>query len=106
MNAYTTTGQARIQPRDIAAVQRAHRYMIGASLAALEQQRGWQAEAEVDWLLRQSNVEPDASTSRVSTLRQTIGAALIRAGCWLGGIPQTGASSETGPATGAIGTAG
>jgi hypothetical protein len=105
MNAYTTTGQARIQPRDIAAVQRAHRYMIGASLAALEQQRGWQAEAEVDWLLRQGSVEPDASTARVSTLRQTIGAALIRAGCWLADIPRSGVSSATGPAAGTIGTA-
>jgi hypothetical protein len=106
MNAYTTTGQARIQPRDITTVQRAHRYMIGASLAALEQQRGWQAEAEVDWLLRQTSVEPEASTSRVSTLRQTIGAALIRAGCWLAGTPRSGGSSATGPAAGTIGTAG
>jgi hypothetical protein len=106
MNAYTTRGQARIQPRDIASVQRAHRYMIGASLAALEQQRGWQAEAEVDRLLKQNSVEPDVSASRVSTLRQTIGAALIRAGCYLAGIPRSGFSSETGPAPGTIGTAG
>ena len=105
MNAHTTTGQARTQPRDIATVQRAHRYMIGASLAALEQQRGWQVEAEVNWLLRQSSVESDASTSHVSTPRQTIGAALIRAGCCLAGIPQSGVSPQTGPVVGALGTA-
>jgi hypothetical protein len=104
MKAYTR-GQARIQPRDIAAIQRSHRYMIGASLAALEQQRGWQAEAEVERLLKQSSVEPVASASRVSTLRQTIGAALIRAGCCLAGIPQSGVSPQTGPVVGTLGTA-
>jgi hypothetical protein len=106
MNAYTTRGQARIQPRDLATLQRAHRYMIGASLAALEQQRGWQAEAEVDRLLKQSSVEPDASASRVSTLRQTIGAALIRAGCYLAGIPRSGVSPDKRPAASTLGTTG
>jgi Xaa-Pro aminopeptidase len=56
MNAYTTRSQARILPRDIAALHRADQYMIGASLAALERQREWQAEAEVDWLLKQHGV--------------------------------------------------
>ena len=106
MNAYTTRGQARIQPRDIAAVHGAHRYMIGASLAALEQQRGWQAETEVDRLLRQTSVEPAASASRVSTLRQTIGAALIRAGCYLAGVPRSGVLPETGSTAGTLGTTG
>jgi hypothetical protein len=34
MNAYTTMGQARMQPCDLAAVHRANRFMIGASLVA------------------------------------------------------------------------
>ena len=55
MNAYTTTGRARIQPRDFAALQRANG-LAGASLAALERQRGCQADAEVAWLLKQNGV--------------------------------------------------
>jgi hypothetical protein len=46
MNAYTTTGQARIQQRDIEAVLLANRFMAGAALARLEWQRGCQAEAD------------------------------------------------------------
>ena len=34
MNAYTTRGQARIHPINIAAAPRANRFMVGASLAA------------------------------------------------------------------------
>jgi hypothetical protein len=34
MNAYTTRGQARIHPTNIAAAPRANRFMIGVSLAA------------------------------------------------------------------------
>ena len=105
MNAYTTRGQARIQSRDIAAIQRSHRYMIGASLAALERQRGWQAEAEVDWLLRQTRVEPDASASRVSLLRQTMGAVLVRAGERLASVPDSGDAPEPAPVAGTLGTA-
>ena len=60
MNAYTTTGQARIQPRDFAALQRANG-LAGASLAALERQRGCQADAEVAWLLKQNGVASQAS---------------------------------------------
>jgi hypothetical protein len=106
MNAYTTMGQARIQPRDIAAVQRAHRYMIGASLAALEQQRGWQAEAEVDWLLKQHGVMPQPSTWRVATLRQTIGAMLIRAGERFANVPRSGVSVDMPAAADTLTTAG
>ena len=49
MNAYNTTGQARIQSHDIATILRTSTgsHMAAASLAALERQRGWQAESEV-----------------------------------------------------------
>ena len=100
MNTYTTRSQARILPRDIAALHRADQYMIGASLAALERQREWQAEAEVDWLLKQHGVTVHARTSRVSIVRQTIGAAMIRAGARLAGVPEGGVSPETAPVTG------
>ena len=77
MNAYTTRGQARIQPRDFSAVLRANG-LAGASLAGLERQRECQAEAEVSWLLKQNGVTRKARASRVALLRQTIGGALIR----------------------------
>ena len=101
MNAYTTTGQARIQPGDIAAVHRANRFMVGASLAALERQRGWQAEAEVAWLLKQHGVTPHTRTGCVSLLRQRIGAALVRAGDRLltGGLLMEIASTQRGDRT-------
>jgi hypothetical protein len=91
MNAYTTTGQARIQPRDFAAVLRANR-LAGASLAAFERQRGCQAEVEVEWLLKHNGVMPQRSASRVALLRQTIGAALIRAA---GSVPGHGHLATT-----------
>jgi hypothetical protein len=49
MNAYNTTGQARIQSHDIATILRTSTgsHMAASSLAALERQRGWQAESEV-----------------------------------------------------------
>jgi hypothetical protein len=97
MNAYTTTGQARIQPRDMS-VLRANG-LAGASLAALEQQRGWQAESGVEWQLTQNGIEPHANTSFISALRQTVGAALIRAGECLVGIPRSAVSPEMTPAT-------
>lgn len=105
MNAYTTMGQARIQPRDLEAVLRANRYLVGASLAAFERQRGWQAEAEVAWLLQQSGDKPRASTSLVAQLRQTIGAALVRAGERLAGVPRRGVSPDPVPAAGTLGMA-
>ena len=79
MNAYTTRSQARIQPCDIVAVLRVNRPTAGAALATFERQRGYQLEAEVEWLLKQHGVTPQRSASRVALLRQTIGAALIRA---------------------------
>jgi hypothetical protein len=103
MNAYTRS-QARILPRDIAALYRADQYMIGASLAALERHREWQAEAEVDWLLKQYGVTPQPRASRVSMLRQTIGAAMIRAGARLRGVPEGGVSPETAQVVRRLGT--
>jgi aryl-alcohol dehydrogenase-like predicted oxidoreductase len=105
MNAYTTSGQARIQPRDFWAVLRANQ-LTGAALAGLERQHGCQAEAEVSWLLQQNGVTPKASASRVALLRQAIGAALIRVGERLSGVPGRGISPESVPAVGPFGTAG
>jgi len=107
MNAYTTTGQARIKQRDLATILRTGTgsYMAALSLAALERERGWQADAEVDWLLRQTRVEPDASASRVSLLRQTMGAVLVRAGERLASVPDSGDAPEPAPVAGTLGTA-
>jgi|SRR5918994_3164831 hypothetical protein len=105
MNAYTTRGEARIQPRDVSTALRAHGLTLGASLAALERQRGWQAEAEVERLLKQYGVKPSASTSLFSLVRQTIGAALVRVGERLAGSPRSDTSVESIPATGTLGTA-
>ena len=105
MNAYTTVGQARIQSRDIEAVLRANRYLAGASLAAFERQRGWQAESEVEWQLEQTRAKTEARVRSVAILRQTIGAMLVRAGERLAGVPGSGVSPETSPATGTLGMA-
>jgi hypothetical protein len=104
MNAYTTTGRARIQQRDVEAVLRANRFMAGAALAAFERQRGCQAEVEVEWLLKHNGVTPQASASRVALLQQTIGAVLIRAGDRLAGIARSGVSPDL--ASAAAGTHG
>jgi hypothetical protein len=104
MNAYSTRGEARIQPRDVSAVMRAYP-LVGASLAALEWQRGCQAEAEMDWLLKQNGVTPRVAASRVALLRQAIGAALVRAGERLTGSPRSDASVESLPAVGTLSTA-
>jgi hypothetical protein len=79
MNAYTTSGQARIQPRDFAAVLRANG-LAGASLAGLERQRECQAAAELDRWLKQHLATPHAGLPRVALLRQTICAALVHVG--------------------------
>jgi hypothetical protein len=108
MNAYTTTGQARIQSHDLAAILRTSTgsYMAAVSLASLERQRGWQKESEVEWQLTQNGIEPHADTSFVSALRQTVGAALIRAGEHLAGVPRRAVSPEMTPATSKLGEAG
>ena len=102
MNAYTTMGQARIQPRDVSALLRANG-LAGASLTRLEWQRGCQAEVEVEWLLKHNGVTPQASAARVALLRQTIGAALVRAGERLAGVPRGRGALETTPAPGTLG---
>ena len=48
MNAYTTRGQAQIQQRDIDAVLFTDASLAAVSLAALERQRGYQADARGD----------------------------------------------------------
>jgi hypothetical protein len=105
MNAYTTMGQTRIQPRDFAAVLRANG-LASASLAGLEWQRGCQATAEVEWRLKPTGVRPQARISRLSLLRQAIGAALVRTGERLAGVPRSGVAPETDPAAGTLGMAG
>jgi hypothetical protein len=97
MNAYTTTSHARVQQRDIEAVLRANRFMAGAALSAFERQRGCQAEAEIDWLMKQHGITPQAHTPFVSLLRQRIGTALVRAGERLASVPGSGISLETTP---------
>jgi hypothetical protein len=105
MNAYTTRGEARIQQRDIDAALRADAYLAGASLAALERQRGGQAEAEMERMLKQYGVTASSSPSLVSLVRQSIGAALVRVGEYLAGTPRSAASVESTPAAGTLGTA-
>jgi len=105
MNAYTTRGQARIQHRDIAALLQPEGILAAAQLAALEGQRGYQADVEVERLLKQNGVAPRATATRVSILRQTIGAALVRTGERLAGAPRSGVSRETAPVVGTVGTA-
>jgi hypothetical protein len=104
MNTYNPEGPGRIQERDMAAVPRTYALTPAASFVALEWQRGCQAEAEVDWLLKQNGVTAQAGASFVSRLRQTIGAALVRAGDRLAGIPHSGVSPEL--ASAAAGTHG
>jgi len=81
-------------------------YLAGATLAALERQRGWQVDAEVAWLLKQHGITPAATASRISLLRQTIGTALVCAGERLTGVSRSGLLPETRPAVGTLGTAG
>ena len=106
MNPYTTMGQARIRQRDIDLNQRTNSYLAGAALAALERQRGWQADGEVEWLLKQNGITPHASAPLVSMLRQAIGAALIRSGERLVGTSANRVLPEMVPAAGALGTVG
>jgi hypothetical protein len=77
----------------------------GFSLAALEKQRGWQAEAEVERLLKQHGVRSSGSTSLISLLRETIGAALVSAGKRLAGSPRRDGSAEAILEAGTLGTA-
>jgi hypothetical protein len=105
MNAYTTRGEARIQPHDFSAALRVQGLGPGASLAALERQRGWQAEAEMERMLKQYGVTASSSPSLVSLVRQSIGAALVRVGEYLAGSPRSTTPVESSPAAGTLGTA-
>jgi hypothetical protein len=104
MNTSAPTSQARIQSRASAAVRPTHRFLVGASLAALEQ-RGWHAEAEMDRLLKQNGITLQGSASRVALLRQTMGAAMVRVGECLAGDPRRRVSPEPTAAAATLGTA-
>jgi hypothetical protein len=105
MNPYTTMGQARIQQRDIDGVLREDGFLAATQLAALERRHGYQAEAEMNWLLKHHRVTPPAASTRVAVFRQTIGAALMRAGECLAGGPRRGVSREKAPVAGKLGAA-
>lgn len=98
MNAYTARGQARTNSRDMATGVQANRHLAGTALTMFERQRGYQAEAEVAWLLKDNGVTPQAGASFLSLLRQTIGAALVRARDRVASVPRSGVSLETAPA--------
>jgi hypothetical protein len=102
MNAYTTMGQSRIQQHDISNVLHTHGYRAGDFLAGLERRRDWQAEAEVNWLLKQHGVTRKSAALLVSALRQTIGMALVRVGQGLVDAPHLGTATEA-AAAGALG---
>ncbi len=105
MNPYATRGQTRIQQHDIDGLVRTYGFLTAASLAELERQRGWQAEAEVAWVLKQHGVRPSAAPL-AARLRQALGAALIRAGEWLADTPRGSVGPDTAPAAGALGPVG
>jgi hypothetical protein len=104
MNPYTTMTSARIRPRDVANAVGADPFIAAVSLAALERTRGWQAEAEMEWLLKQHGVRPGSAASRIALLRQTVGAVLVRAGESLTSVPQRGGSPGTAPVASVRGT--
>ena len=74
MNPYTTMTRARIQPRDMARALLTDPFTAATSLAMLERQRGFQAEAEVAWLLKQHGVPPASAAAWIAMVRRTIGA--------------------------------
>jgi hypothetical protein len=106
MNPYTARGQAKIRQRDITNVLHSGSFLAGAALAGLEQQRAWQAEAEMECLLEQHGFVPQPAAAPLLTLRQAIGAALIRAGERLAGASQRDVPLETAPTAGTLGTVG
>ena len=70
MNPYSTRTQARIQPRDMTIAALTDRHNAALSLSQLERRRGWQAEGEMAWLLRQHGIAPDSLSSRVAIVRE------------------------------------
>ena len=106
MNPYTTPTRMRIQPQDLANAVFSDAFIATAKLTGLERQRGWQAEAEMDRLLKQHGVKPPWAASLITTVRQTIGAALVRAGQRLAAAPARGTSPATALANGTPRTTG
>lgn len=88
MNPYSTRTQARIQPRDMTIAALTDRSTAALSLSQLERRRGWQAEGEVAWLLKQRGIASESLSSWVAIVRKAIGFTLVRAGQRVGGIPQ------------------
>jgi hypothetical protein len=74
-----------------------HQFTAGPTLAALERQRGCQAEAEVHWRLKQNRITPQASSSLLALLRQTIGTAPVHAGNRLASTARVAASPQAAP---------
>ena len=87
MNPYTTRTRVPIRSCDMARTFLTDPSTAALSLASLEWQRQWQAEAEVASLLKHNGVPPTSSSSRVVMLRQTLAAALVRAGRRLAAVP-------------------
>ena len=105
MNAYTTVGQAKINRRDMENILYGDAFLAGTALAAFERQRGWQAEAERDRLLKQHGVGLNAAAPLAAMLRQAVGAALVRAGERFAGGPRTAGLPGTASVTGTLGPA-
>jgi hypothetical protein len=70
MNTYSPNGLSRMQRRDVANIHSTHPYLDGASLAALERQRGWRADAEAGSLLKQHGVLSAPAMSVITGLRR------------------------------------
>ena len=105
MNAYTTRGQARIQPSDLSAVLRANG-LAGATLAGLEWQRECQAAAELDLAAdakhRHAACGPAA---RRAAPAGDLGGAGPRRRTALAGVPRNDVSLDAAPAASTLGTA-
>ena len=102
MTPYTTRTQARFQPRDISRALFADPSPAARSLVSLERIRGWQAAAEAASLPRQRCVPLAPAASRLTMLRQTLGAALVRARHRFAAAPPRGASLATALADGTM----
>jgi hypothetical protein len=103
VNTYLPSGRPTFLQHEPMKAVRTHRYLAASHLAARERQRRYQAEAEVNRLVKQGGVMPKPGASRVSTLRQAIGEALVRVGQRLAGPPWSSASPETTAARGTLG---
>jgi hypothetical protein len=95
MNPYTTQTRARIQPHDLTNAVFTGAFIAAPALPMLERHRGWQAEAEMDRLLKQHGAKSHTVQSRFAMLRQMLGAALVRAGARLAGTSPSAVEPET-----------